>query len=160
MLGSLTLMMHLIPQNLEERGTRVIITDSSGTMIRAQAGWYDHLEDALQAEAPAIHDGLMMAREAGATKLMVESDCVHGEIIEHGRWLPIYTVEYLCLRTNRIGSWKLLLETRKPNYPVSSIKAGTTGVNEEVLPLTKSCLDGGEERTTINTMGCAGGYKI
>jgi hypothetical protein len=63
MLGSLTLMMHLIPQNSEERGTGVIITDSTGTMIQAQAYWYDHLEDAFQAEALATAFRLMMARE-------------------------------------------------------------------------------------------------
>jgi hypothetical protein len=53
MLGSLTLMMHLIPQNSEERGIGVIIMD-----------WWDHLEDAFQVEALAIAFRLMMAREA------------------------------------------------------------------------------------------------
>jgi hypothetical protein len=37
---------------------------------------YDHLEDALHVEALAIRDGMTLAFKAGATRIMVESDCI------------------------------------------------------------------------------------
>jgi hypothetical protein len=72
-----------------------------------------------------------------------------------------YSVESpKCVRT-RFGSQKLLLETRKPDYPVSLISTtarGTVDVDEEDLPPSKRRLDGGEGRTTINPRGCGSGY--
>jgi hypothetical protein len=52
----------------------------------------------------------------------------------------------MCSHTIRTGSQKLLLETRKPDYPVSLISTaarGTVDVDEKDLPLSKRRLDGG-----------------
>lgn len=57
-------------------GTGAVIRDSRGSMIRAESRWYDHLEDAEQAEALAVRDGLKMALLIGATSVVAECSTV------------------------------------------------------------------------------------
>ncbi|GJM94043.1 hypothetical protein PR202_ga10655 [Eleusine coracana subsp. coracana] len=57
-------------------GTGAVLRNSRGILLRAQARWYDQVEDVYQAEAVAIRDGMTMAKQVGTTKLVVESDNV------------------------------------------------------------------------------------
>ncbi|GJN37087.1 hypothetical protein PR202_gb26009 [Eleusine coracana subsp. coracana] len=56
-------------------GTGAVLRNHEGTLVRAQARWYDHMEDASFAEALAVRDGMIMAKESGANRIIVESDC-------------------------------------------------------------------------------------
>jgi ribonuclease HI len=49
----------------------MILVPSSGGGAR----WYDHYLDALSMEAMACRDGLLMARQVGAQRVWLETDC-------------------------------------------------------------------------------------
>jgi hypothetical protein len=54
----------------------------------------------------------------------------------------------MCSHTNQKGSWKVLLETGKSDYPVLSILVavrGITDIDEETLPPAKRHLDAERE---------------
>jgi ribonuclease HI len=55
-------------------GTGAVIRNWKDEMLQAQAKWYDHIEDALWAEALAMQDGIVLAKANGVPKIIVESD--------------------------------------------------------------------------------------
>ena len=54
----------------------LILGNSAGNLIRAQAIWYEHAADARAMEAMAVRDGLRLASVLGYTRIMVESDAL------------------------------------------------------------------------------------
>ena len=52
-----------------------MLRDDAGVFVRGSAKWYDHCLDALTMEALACRDGLVLAQQAGALKVWLESDC-------------------------------------------------------------------------------------
>jgi ribonuclease HI len=54
--------------------TGLVVRDSQGGLIRAQALWYDHAASAHAMEAHAIRDGARLAAERGYTNIIIESD--------------------------------------------------------------------------------------
>jgi ribonuclease HI len=62
-------------ENQSKGATGAVIRDEAGGFVRAGAQWYDHGLDALTMEALACRDGLVLAQQAGALKIWLESDC-------------------------------------------------------------------------------------
>jgi hypothetical protein len=58
----------------------VVIRDANKWFVKVQSRWYDHLGDAMISEALAIRDGLglVLAKEEGLERIIVESDNLAG----------------------------------------------------------------------------------
>ena len=54
---------------------RVVICDHEGVMLAGAARWFDHVPDALTAEAMAAKEGLELAMENGYERVILEVDC-------------------------------------------------------------------------------------
>jgi hypothetical protein len=52
-----------------------VIRDDSGAFFRGGAKWYANSLDALTMEALACRDGLLLSRQAGVSRLWLETDC-------------------------------------------------------------------------------------
>lgn len=102
--------------------TGAVLRDEYGAFIRGSAKWYDHCLDALSAEALACRDGLIMARQYGARKVWLETDCqevvrlwqaganqrssiitILNEIAELSNYFHEFKFSYACRSCNRIA---------------------------------------------------------
>jgi hypothetical protein len=54
--------------------TEAVVRDSNGSLLGAQARWYNRMDDALMAKALAVRDVIELARDMGVTRLQVKSD--------------------------------------------------------------------------------------
>ena len=54
----------------------MIIRDHDGRFLSGRANWYGSAYDAMMMEAMACRDGIQWAREAGVSKLCLETDCL------------------------------------------------------------------------------------
>ena len=61
-------------QNTMSGSTGLVVRDSRGDLLRAQAIWYNHAANARIMEAIAIRDGAKFALERGYTRVIIESD--------------------------------------------------------------------------------------
>jgi ribonuclease HI len=55
--------------------TGAVLHDDNGAFVRGGAKWYGHYLDALNMEALACRDGLLMARQVHAQRVWLETDC-------------------------------------------------------------------------------------
>lgn len=61
-------------ENTNQGSSGLVISDSFGTLLRAQALWYEFAASSMAMEAEAIRDGVRMALERDFRRVVVESD--------------------------------------------------------------------------------------
>jgi ribonuclease HI len=61
-------------ENENNGATGLIVRDHTGTLVRAQAKWYDQAASPLTMEAEAIRDAVCFAVDRGYQRVIIESD--------------------------------------------------------------------------------------
>ena len=61
-------------ENTNQGSSGLVIRDSFGNLLRAQALWYEFAASSMAMEAEAIRDGVQVALERGFRRVVVESD--------------------------------------------------------------------------------------
>lgn len=81
----------------------VVIHDHKGSVLAGAARWFDHVSDALTAEALAAKEGLELAMEMGYEKVILEVDCSNLKALLAGAEGMRSSVGGICFDITELG---------------------------------------------------------